>query len=352
MTFAMQRRAAAAALLALCTPVSAKTSGPARAARLREALGRLYGRRSDIVQTAQAIAQEHALPAEWVEGVLAQARFVAQVAQLIMPGASPVAKNWFAYRARFIEPRRIEAGVQWWRDNETWLARAEARYGVPCEIVVGIVGVETFYGRITGGYRVLDALSTLSFDFPSGRSDRSPFFRSELGHFLKLAHREGWDPLAVKGSYAGAMGLPQFMPSSVLKHAIDFDEDGRVDLVGSAADVVGSVANFLAAHGWQRDMPTHYTVVPPEQALQRALLLVPDIVPTFSATQMIEHGATLSEAALQHDGALALIELHNAEQPPSYVAGTRNFYALTRYNASSYYALSVVELGRAVAAAR
>jgi membrane-bound lytic murein transglycosylase B len=348
----LPRRAAAAALLGLCASAWAKDKGKARAANARDALGRPYGRRSDIVQAAQTIAQEHSLESQWVEAALAQARFVAEVAQLIMPGATPAAKNWHAYRARFVEPRRIEAGVQWWRDNELWLTRAEQRFGVPAHIVVGIVGVETYYGRITGSFRVIDALSTLSFDFPSGRSDRSPFFRSELGHFLKLAQREGWDPLAIKGSYAGAMGLPQFMPSSVLKHAIDFDEDGRVDLAASAADVVGSVARFLSAHGWQRDMPTHYTVVPPEATLDRALLLVPDIVPSFSAAQMVERGATLSEAALQHDGALALIELHNAELPPSYVAGTQNFYALTRYNASSYYALSVVELGRAIAAAR
>jgi membrane-bound lytic murein transglycosylase B len=346
----MRRRAAAAALLLLGAPAWAR-SGKARRDKVPDALDRLYGRRSDIVEAAQAIALEHALETEWVEGVLAQARFVAQVAQLVMPGATPAAKNWHAYRARFVEPRRIEAGVQWWRDNGQWLARAEQRFGVPARIVVGIVGVETFYGRITGSYRVIDALSTLSFDFPSGRSDRSPFFRSELGHFLKLARREGWDPLAIKGSYAGAMGLPQFMPSSVLRHAIDFDEDGRVDLAASSADVVGSVARFLAAHGWQRDMPTHYTVEPPEKTIDRALMLVPDIVPTFSAAQMVERGARLSEAALQHEGPLALIELHNAELPPSYVAGTQNFYALTRYNASSYYALSVVELGRAVAAA-
>lgn len=344
----MRRRAAAAALLLLCNPTLARK---ARAAKVPDTPGRLYGRRADVAQAAQAIALEHALESEWVEGVLAQARFVAQVAQLIMPGATPAAKDWHAYRARFVEPRRIEAGAQWWRDNAQWLARAEQRFGVPARIVVGIVGVETFYGRITGTFRVIDALSTLSFDFPSGRSDRSPFFRSELGHFLKLARREGWDPLAVKGSYAGAMGLPQFMPSSVLKHAIDFDEDGRVDLAVSAADVVGSVARFLAEHGWQRDMPTHYTVEPPEKTIDRALLLVPDIVPSFSAAQMVERGARLSEAALQHGGALALIELRNAELPPSYVAGTQNFYALTRYNASSYYAMSVVELGGAIAAA-
>ena len=351
MTARVQRRTAMAALLLPCATAWGKAKGSAHA-KAHRATERPYGRRSDILRAANAIAQEHELESAWVAGVLAQARFVAQVAQLIMPGATPAAKNWFAYRARSVEPRRIDAGVQWWREHEPWLVRAEERYGVPCDIIVGIIGVETFYGRITGTFRVVDALSTLSFDFPSGRSDRSPFFRSELGHFLKLAHREGWDPLAIKGSYAGAMGLPQFMPSSIVNYAIDFDDDGRIDLASSAADVAGSVARFLSEHGWRRGMPTHYPIEPPANTLDRALLLVPDIVPSFSPAQMVERGCSLSDAGLQHEGALALIELHNAEQPPSYVAGTQNFYALTRYNASSYYALSVVELGRAVAAAK
>jgi len=349
---ATMRRRAAAALLLLSAAAWAKPSDKARIAKARETAGRPYGARDDIVQAALVIAERHELESRWVEGVLAQARFVSQVAQLIMPNATPAAKNWHAYRARFVEPRRIAAGVQWWRTHEGWLARAEERFGVPSEIVVGIVGVETYYGRITGNFRVIDALSTLSFDFPSGRSDRSPFFRSELGHFLKLAHREGWDPLSVKGSYAGAMGLPQFMPSSIVRFAIDFDEDGRIDLTTSAADVIGSVARFLSEHGWRRGMPTHYAVEPPAETLERALLLVPDIVPSFTPAQMVERGARLDDAGAQHEGPLALVELLNDGQPSSYVAGTQNFYALTRYNASSYYALSVAELGRAVAAAR
>ena len=311
-----------------------------------------YGRRGDVLAAARSIAVEHALDTGWVEATLAQARFVPNVAQLIMPAATPAARNWSAYRARFVEPRRIEAGARWWRDNDSWLGLAEERFGVPAGIVVGIVGVETYYGRITGSFRVLDALATLSFDFPSGRSDRSGFFRSELGQFLKLASREGWDATAVLGSYAGAMGLPQFMPSSVMNYAIDFDEDGRVDLAHSSADVIGSVSRFLREHGWRRGMPTHFAVEPPTDITERALLLVPDIVPSFSSAQMVERGARLDEAALQHEGSLALIELHNAEASPSYVAGTQNFYALTRYNASSYYALAVIELGRAVASVR
>jgi membrane-bound lytic murein transglycosylase B len=350
----MRRRGVAAAALAWWCPAWA---APARVVKPKRAhahhdAGRPYGRRADVLSTARAIAAEHGLDIAWVEATLAQARFVSTVAQLMMPSATPLAKNWAAYRKRFVEPRRVDAGLQWWREHDAWLQLAEERFGVPAEIVVGVVGVETFYGRLTGSFRVLDALATLALDFPRGRSDRSPFFRAELGHFLALARREGWDATAVLGSYAGAMGLPQFMPSSVLNHAVDFDDDGRIDLAASGADVVGSVAHFLAEHGWRRGMPTHYAVEPPAQTLDRALLLVPDIVPTFSPAQMVERGARLEGAALEHEGSLALIELFNGDAPPTYVAGTQNFYALTRYNASSYYALAVIELGRALASAR
>ena len=349
----MRRRHAAAAALVWCAPAwSAQRGANARGAQGNNSRSKAYGRRGDVLAAARSIAVEHALDTGWVETTLAQARFVPDVAQLIMPATTPAARNWGAYRARFIETRRIEAGARWWRDNHSWLDLADQRFGVPADIVVGIVGVETYYGRVSGSFRVLDALATLSFDFPSGRSDRSGFFRSELGHFLKLASREGWDAAAVLGSYAGAMGLPQFMPSSVINHAIDFDEDGRIDLATSNADAIGSVARFLQAHGWQRGMPTHYAVEPPADITERALLLVPDIVPSFTPAQMTDRGARLDDAALRHDGPLALIELHNAEASPSYVAGTQNFYALTRYNASSYYALAVIELGRAVALTR
>jgi peptidoglycan lytic transglycosylase B len=349
----MRRRDAALAALAGCASLwPGRGDSKTRSAQNTPAPDKAYGRRDDVVAAARSIALEQALETEWVEATLAQARFNPSVAQLIMPSASPLARNWNAYRARFVEARRIDVGARWWRDNESWLSLAEERFGVPAQIVVGIVGVETYYGRNTGAFRVLDALATLSFDFPDGRSNRSGFFRSELGQFLKLARREGWQATTVMGSYAGAMGLPQFMPSSMLNYAIDFDEDGGVDLTHSNADVIGSVANFLTEHGWRRGMPTHYAIEPPSEIIDRALLLVPDVVPSFSAAQMVERGARPDESAMQHQGSLALIELLNAEAPPHYVAGTQNFYALTRYNASSYYALAVIELGNAVGAAR
>jgi membrane-bound lytic murein transglycosylase B len=316
------------------------------------AAGTPMGGTEAVRQFADEVAERRGLDAQWVRKKVAQARRVERVRELIMPPAAGTAKDWAAYRARFIEPQRIQAGLVFWRTHQKWLDKAQARWGVPPAIVVSIVGVETFYGRFMGSFRVMDALATLSFDFPSGRRDRSAFFRSELEEFLVLCQREGVDPLTLKGSYAGAMGLPQFMPSSLNRWAIDFDGDGHVNLHSNGADVVGSVAHYLASFGWQRDMPTHFAVAPPVDSSERALLLVPDIVPTFSAAQMAQRGAVLDDAGRAHAGPLALVELQNGDLAPSYVAGTENFYVVTRYNWSSYYALAVIELAQALQKAR
>ena len=231
------------------------------------------------------------------------------------------------------------------------LAAAEQRWGVPAELVVGIIGVETFYGRITGGFRVLDALATLAFDFPSGRSDRSGFFRDELTALLQLARRQNLDLQALRGSYAGAIGWGQFMPSSWARYGVDFDGDGEVALDRSAVDSIGSVAHFLAAHGWQAGLVTHLPVKPPADGTALATLLGPDIRPTFSASQMQALGAVL-EHAPAGEARLALVQLQNGTAAPSYVAGTENFWVVTRYNWSAYYAMAVIELGRAIAAQR
>jgi membrane-bound lytic murein transglycosylase B len=338
--------------LALGSVAAAEATPTARRAAA-EAPGRVpYADRADVRRFVDEVARRHDLDAAWIERQLRGARYVPAVARLIMPPPAGVPKDWSAYRARFVEPQRIRAGLAFWQAHAEALARAEARWGVPAALIVGIVGVETFYGRIMGDYKVVDALSTLSFDFPSGRSDRSAYFREELEHFLLWTARERLDPHEVRGSFAGAIGLPQFMPGSLLRHAVDFDGDGRIDLRGSAADAIGSIASFLAAHGWQAGVPTHYAVVPPEPGPDRTLLLGPDIVPTFTAAQFAERGAALDEAGQAHEGPLALVELENGGAPRSHVAGTANFFTVTRYNRSSYYALAVIELGQAVAAER
>jgi membrane-bound lytic murein transglycosylase B len=333
------------------TPLLAADKKPKRAAPVADDNAPdlvTYGERDDVMRFADALAERRGLDAPWVRAGLAQARFVPSVARYIMPQPAGTAKNWAAYRARFVEPVRIKAGAAFWKANEPWLALAEDLYGVPPEIVVGIVGVETIYGRQMGNFRVIDALSTLAFDFPGGRSDRSDFFKDELENWFVLCKSEGVEPLDWKSSYAGAIGMAQFMPSSFNKYAVDLDGDGHVDLHHSAADVIGSVANYLAEFGWKRGLPVRFEVKLPDDAEMRATLLGADILPTFSAAEMAEKGAVLPPAANAIDGNLALVELQNGDAAPSYVAGTANFYAITRYNRSSYYAMAVVSLGEAV----
>ncbi len=324
-------------------PATVRAWAPAEAA---------YGSSAEVLAFAAEVAERRQLPRDWIALQLGQARRVEAVRKLVMPPPAGTAKNWAAYRARFVEPQRIQAGLAFWRGNEAWLQQAETRWGVPPEIVVAIVGVETFYGRVTGNFRTLDALATLAFSFPPGRKDRSAFFRSELEEFFVLCAREGTDPQAVKGSFAGALGLPQFMPGSLNRHAVDLDGDGHIDLLNSPADVVGSVAHYLAVFGWQRGMPTHFVVSVPVDAVDRAALLAPDILPSFTAAQFTERGAMLDDAGRAHPGLLALVELQNGDRAPSYVAGTQNFYTVTRYNWSSYYALAVIELAQALALAQ
>jgi membrane-bound lytic murein transglycosylase B len=343
-------RLAAVLVLGLATAAIAAPPAPRRA----EAPARVpYGEREEVLRFVDDVARRHDLDSAWVERQLRRARFVPAVTRLILPPPAGVPKDWAAYRARFVEPQRIQVGVAFWQANEQTLERAERRFGVPAALVVGIIGVETFYGRVTGDYKAVDALATLAFDFPSASPrDRSAFFRDELEQLLVWAAREDLDPHTVRGSYAGAIGLPQFMPGSILRHAVDFDGDGHIDLLGSAADAIGSVANFLAAHGWQPGLPAHHAVEPPPPGADRTVLLGPDIVPSFTAAQFAERGATLDDAGRAHDGLLALVELENGGAPPSHVAGTQNFFVVTRYNRSSYYALAVIELGDAVARAR
>ena len=314
-----------------------------------------YAGRPEALLFADDLAQRRDLDREWVRQAIGQAQFLTQVPKLMLPPAKGTAKNWRVYRSRFIDPVRIRAGQRFWQDNQATLERAEREYGVPAEIIVGIIGVETIYGQQMGNIRVMDALATLAFDFPSAHpraKERTEFFRRELEQFLSLSHRSNTDPFEPRGSYAGAMGLGQFMPSSWVRYAVDYDGDGRVDLFNSPADAIGSVANYFRGHGWTPGMPTHFGVQFDTARLQMDDLLAPDILPTFSVASMQAKGAVLDAAGVQHNGPLALVELQNGAEAPSYVAGTENFYAITRYNWSSYYAMAVIELGREVAAAR
>ncbi|MFT7723880.1 MAG: lytic murein transglycosylase B [Roseateles sp.] len=345
-----------AALPALTLALAAALATPAAHAAKprREPPPKPLGTRPALVAFADDLAAAEGWDAAALRRQLAAARNLPQVRQLILPATTHTAKNWAAYRDRFIEPRRLAAGAAFWAAHREALARAEAQYGVPAEVIVGIMGVETFYGRITGGFQVLDALATLAFDFPAAHpraAERQAFFRAELAEFLRLAREQGLDAAELRGSYAGALGWPQFMPGSWRRYAVDFDGDGRINLLASPVDAIGSVAHYLAAFGWKPGLPTHYGVTLPADADARARLLAPDIRPTFTAAELQAAGAGLPAAAQAHDGPLAAIELHNGgQQPPTVILGSENFWVVTRYNWSAYYALAVIELGQAVKA--
>ena len=348
----------ATALIAACAiPASAKPQKPSQSASRSNAVqgSTPYAQRDDAMQFADDLAERRGLDREWVRQAVGQARFLGSVPKLMLPPAKGTAKNWRVYRSRFIDPVRIRAGVRFWQEHREALARAEQEYGVPAEIIVGIIGVETIYGQQMGNFRVMDALATLAFDFPAAHpraKERTEFFRRELEQWLSLSNRTNIDPFEVRGSYAGAMGLGQFMPSSWARFAVDFDGDSRIDLFRSPTDAIGSVANYFKGHGWTTGMPTHYTVQFDPATVKMDELLAPDILPTFSVASMAAQGAHVQSEGAQHTGPLALVELQNGAEAPSYVAGTENFYAITRYNWSSYYAMAVIEWGRAVAAAR
>jgi membrane-bound lytic murein transglycosylase B len=232
------------------------------------------------------------------------------------------------------------------------LNRAEASYGVPSAYVLGVLGVETFFGQHQGQFKVLDALATLSIAFPKDHpyaSERQAFFESELGNHLQQLR--GQSSLKNQlGSFAGASGWPQFMPSSIAKFAVDFDGDGHIDLSRSPVDAIGSVAHYFQAYGWHTGMPTHFEVKVNANDADLTALLAPDIVPTWSLSYLQDKGVEVVGAS-GYAKPLALVQLFNGDEAPSYVAGTENFFVITRYNRSSYYALAVIELGEAVAKA-
>jgi membrane-bound lytic murein transglycosylase B len=332
---------------------SAFAGSPARKAAAERSPyhGVPYAKRDDAMQWADELAERRGLHRAWVRSAIGHAQMLPVVVRLMQPGPAGQAKNWQVYRSRFIDPVRIAAGVKFWKDNEATLARAEKDFGVPPEIIVGIVGVETIYGRQMGNFRVLDALATLSFDFPANHpraEERSKFFRDELEQFLVTEAERKGNPREPLGSYAGAMGMTQFMPSSWAKWAIDYDGDKRIDLRDSPADVIGSVANYFKGYGWQAGMPTHFPVSFDPGRLDIDALMAPDILPTFGAERFTDLGAVLDTPGREHPGKLALVELQNGDNPPQYVAGTENFYVITRYNWSSYYAMAVIELGQEI----
>ena len=313
-----------------------------------------FGQWKDVQQFFDEMVARHGFQRTELENLFLEMRYIDSAVQLVKPAPPGKPKNWQAYSSRFIEPIRINAGVSFWNDNREALARAEALYGVPADVIVGIIGVETLYGRDMGRFRVADVLATLAFAYPEApnREARMAFFRSELEQTLLYARQAGIDPLSLTGSFAGAVGMVQFMPGNIAKFAVDFDGDGKIDLRNSAADAIGSVASFLAGHGWRREDPgplVYQATVSPSRAWEP--YINQGLEAKFRAEDLIAAGVTTT--SLLPSGMLyGLVDLQNGSEPTEYWLGSNNFYTITQYNRSYFYAMSVVELGRAVRLSR
>ena len=295
---------------------------------------RPYAKRADVDEFVQDMVRKHGFVEKELRYLFARARREPAILAAIVPPKEPKARSWQLYRARFVSESRIAEGAEFARRNAAALARASAEHGVPEEIIVAIIGVETIYGRNMGVWRVIDALSTLAFDYPP----RADFFRGELEQFLLFARETGIDVFSLRGSYAGAIGIPQFMPGSYRRFAVDYDGDGVPNLRLSPADAIGSVANFLAQHGWRRgeriELPAR--VIGGNEGEYRKLLEL-GAEPKTPLGDLKKYGVeTRTDLAL--DTPVALVELENADTPNEYRIGLRNFYVITRYNRSVQYA--------------
>ena len=300
-----------------------------------------YSRRPDVSAFISEMSARHGFSARSLRGLFAQVRHQPQViAAMTRPIVSPPTYDDFA--PRFLDPARIDAGQEFWRAHADALERAARSFGVPPEIVVAILGVETYYGRNTGRYRVLDALTTLAFDYPR----RADFFRGELEQFLLLAREQGVSPLEARGSYAGAIGLPQFMPGSIRAYAIDFNQDGRIDLANDADDAIGSVAQYLARHGWRPDQPVMTPVridaADPEPLLRRFDAGVAERRPLAAWIREGVTGFMIPGDLAPEPAGLLMLE---SDGSPTYWLTFENWYVLTRYNRSRLYASVVWQLG-------
>ena len=253
-------------------------------------------------------------------------------------------KPWKEYRPIFITDARISKGVAFWNEHAEALARAEKEYGVPAEIIVAIIGVETSYGGNTGSYRVIDALSTLAFDYPP----RAPFFRKELREFLMLTREEQVDPASLKGSYAGAMGLPQFMPSSFRAYAVDFDGDGHIDIWNNPVDAIGSVASYFKRHGWVHGAPVVSRAQVRGERVDEGLTQGLDPVKNVGDLRTL---GWASDDALRDDVPVTAFRLEG-DEGAEYWMGLPNFYVITRYNRSAMYAMAVHQLSELLVNAR
>ena len=299
-----------------------------------------YLKREEVDAYIEELIQQHQFSRQELEEVLMAAERRQDIIDLMRRPAER-RLNWHEYSKIFLDEQRISGGVEFWRQNLASLERAQRDYGVAPEVIVAIIGVETRYGRVTGRHRVIDALMTLAFDYPP----RASFFRKELTQFLLLAREEGKSPLGLMGSYAGAMGYGQFIPSSFRNYAVDFDQDGVRDIWQNRVDAIGSVANYFSRHGWRG--ATEVTVPVRVKAETEQLLAIANasLRPTHSVAEMAQMGVIVDE--LDPDAKVLLLRFAGGEAP-EYWLGFDDFYVITRYNHSRLYAMAVYQLGQEI----
>lgn len=299
--------------------------------------------RDEVKTFINNMVEKHQFDRLTLEKYLNEAKYQPNIIKAMTKPAEKL--PWYRYEPIFLSEKRIQEGVTFWKENEAYLKQAQEQYGIPPEIIVAIIGAETFYGKNAGNYRVLDSLTTLGFDYPP----RSVFFLSELEAFFLLAREEGWEPTDIKGSYAGAMGKGQFMPSSYRKYAVDFAHDGKRDLLTNNADAIGSVANYFKNHGW---VTNQLVVIPARikgEAHQKIIASKANPKPEYTLQDLAKWQVytTQKPKPAWEKQRFALIKLEN-EKGPAYWLGAQNFYVITRYNHSDHYAMAVYNLSQAI----
>lgn len=308
-----------------------------------------------LYEWALELAQLQNIPFARIETLLKTAHYNPKVAQLMAPNKGQIKRSWSTYKNRFIEPIRIKAGLDFWNQHADVIQSTAQQYGIPPEILVSIIGVETIYGRYTGDFRVLDALLTLGFSYPdNSRPERGQLFRDQLADLIVLDYQGKIDASTITGSFAGAIGLPQFMPGSLMRYAVDADKDGKIDLFNSLPDILASVANFLLEHGWQPGLPVFAPVQLNEQKAKD--FVDGGLIPKSNWNTLLQAQAVRNpntSAALWMSQPLGVINLIEESQGTAeYRLATPNFYAITSYNRSYFYASTVSDFADLLARRR
>ena len=299
-----------------------------------------YSDKKEVKAFIKQMVKKHKFNKQYLEKLFSRAKMYDSILEAIARPAE--SKPWYQYRPIFVTEKRTQGGIDFWKKNAVALARAEKRYGVPQEIIVAIIGVETRYGKQAGSYPVFDSLATLAFGYPP----RATFFKGELEQFLLMVREENFKVKDLTGSYAGAMGMPQFISSSFRQYAVDFDGDGKRDLWTNPTDAIGSVANYFRRHHWKRGQPVTHKVDVDASRREHKKLITKSLKPSNTQLELLLGGVTLPRGIKKElKGKLLKFE---TSRKPEYWVGWNNFYVITRYNHSALYSMAVYQLSQKI----